>query len=338
MMLVQYWSNMPMPTISPTLSAAQLATLFSQLGQMESAGLPAFQAFEAVMKSDKRLKPSLTVMQRQLKSGHPIAESGYRAGLFNGMVRTLLQAAEASGRMAEIYGQLADYYITLSRQRAKVRSRLWLPGLVLAIALFVQPLPALVGSQIGTGSYLQLTLGRLLTLAVTVFVLLRMPQILAALGAGKLWHRMVLAMPVIGSWIIARQVNGLLQVLAMLLESGLAFSAALPLAVATIGNDALREQFAPALVMSGSGASVADTLAEVPCIETTLVQVVHSSEQSGRLAGGMLQFARHEAETLGRQEETLAAWLPRVIYVLIASWMAYSVMTGMTGSLPAVTP
>lgn len=316
----------------PALSAGQRAALFAQLQQLESAGLPAFQAFAALAKFEPRLKTPLLLMQRHLKSGRAISEAGYRAGIFDDTQQALIQAAEASGRLAEVYGQLAGYYSGLSARIQKVRSRLWLPALVLAMALFVQPLPALVGSQISLGGYLQLGLGRLVVISIAVFLLVRLPGMLRSLGAGAAWDRLLLGVPVVAQRIVERQLNGFFYVLAMLLESGLAFAEAFPKAVATIRNEALRKHFAPALAMPDSGASVADTLAEVSVIGAAMLQVVHSSEQSGKLVSGIMQFAQLEAETHNLQDDALAAWLPRVFYVLVAGWMAYSILGSQLGA------
>lgn len=298
---------------SLSLSAAQLAALFSQLRQLESSGLPAFQAFESLAKSDARLKSPLALALRQLKTGRPVSEACYRAHIFNDADRALVQAAEAGGRLAEVYGQLASYYSALSARIGKIRSRLALPMMVLAIALFVQPLPALVAAQISLADYLLLSLGRLLAIAAAVFLLLCLPQLFNGL-------------PFFAKRISDRQMNGFFQVLAMLLECGLPFAEALPKAVATIENAALRERFKPALAMLNSGASVTDTLSKVNGIDATMLQVVHSSEQSGRLASGILQYARNEAETLDRNDDAWAAWLPRMAYTLVALWMAYSIV------------
>jgi general secretion pathway protein F len=308
-----------MSKTSSILSAAQLAALFTQLKQLDSAGLPAFQAFDILAKNDTRLKTPLALVQRQLKSGRPISDACYRAGIFSDTLRALIQAAEASGRMSEVYGRLAEHYTALSARSGKIKSRLVMPALVLTIALFVQPLPALVGAQISLGGYLQLSLGRLLVIAAAAFLLLRLPQLFTGL-------------PFVAQRITDRQMNGFFQVLAMLLEVGLPFAEALPKAVATIENAALRVRFAPALAMLGSGASVTDTLCKVDGIDATMLQVVHSSEQSGRLAGGILQYAKIEAETLDRQDDAWAAWLPRVAYTLVALWMAYSILFSPLGS------
>lgn len=319
-----------MPSKPSALPAAQLAALFTQLQQLEAAGLPAFQACALLAESSPDLKNPLALMQRQLKAGKPISEAGFRAGIFDGAQQALLRAAETSGQLAAVYEQLAAHYSALSGRINSVRSRLLLPVLVLAIALLVQPLPALVGAQIGVGGYLLLVLGRLAMIAAALFLLVRLPGILRGLGAGA----SLLNLPVAGRWRVRRQLNEFFFMLALLLESGLAFSEALPGAVATISDAAVRDSFAPALAMLGSGASVAASLAEVKLIDAEMLGVVDSSEQSGRLASGMMQYTQLEAEAIGRQDDALAAWLPRIIYALVAAWMAYSLLAGASGVTP----
>ena len=317
-----------MPKSFPSPSAAQLAALFNQLRQLESTGLPAFQALALLEKMDSSLKISLALMQRQLKSGITLSDSGFRAGLFDNTLRTLIHAAEASGQLTKIYGQLAEHYAALATRIAKIKSRLWLPGLTLVIALLVQPLPALVNAQISVGDYLYQSLGPLAKLAALVFLLLRLPGILRGLGMGEVWDRLQMAIPLLAQRIRSRQLNAFFFVLSMLLESGLAFSEAMTMAVKTIPNSAVRARFAPALAMLNSGASVMTTLVEVSMIDAKMLSVVNSSEQSGKLASGILHYTRLEAEALTRQDDTLATWLPRFCYALVAGWMVYSLLNG----------
>jgi general secretion pathway protein F len=258
--------NAAMEKVRPTsksnlpLSHRQLAFLFSQLKQLETAGLAADQAFSLLIKSEIKLKRPVLAMQHQLAAGRPISEAVFRAGIFNDTLKTLVHAGESSGNLTAVYGQLADYYRGLDRRANKIKSRLLLPALIFAIGLFVQPLPALVAGKISGVAYLQLSLGRLLVIGVGIMLLLRLPAILRGLGGEKAWHRLQLRLPMVSNWIIRRQINGFLVILAMMLEAGIAFAAALPKATAAINNRALREQFGSALALLGTGASVTECL------------------------------------------------------------------------------
>ncbi len=315
-----------MAKINRPLSSEELALLFRQLERMEKSGLPAVQAIDILIKSDDRLKKSLAIMQQQLHAGRPISEAGFRAGIFNDTHKTLIHAGESSGNLAEVYGQLANYYTELSSRVKKVKSRLYFPALVLIIALFVQPLPNLVASKISGFGYLQSSLGRLIVIGFGIFLLIRLPTILSGLGAETAWHRLQLRIPMVAKWLTKRQLNDFFFILGMMLEGGIAFGVALPKAVATIKNSSLRESFSQALSTLATGASVTDTLAKVPIINGTMLQIVNSSEQSGKLASGLLHFTRLESETISIQDDALAEWFPRLVYIVIAIWMAYSIL------------
>jgi general secretion pathway protein F len=315
-----------MPKTNPPLSFEQLALLFTQLKRLEASGLPAVQAFDILIKSEIKLTKPLAVMQQQLSAGRPISEAGFKAGIFNDTHKTLIQAGESSGRLTDVYGQLASYYTGLSSRVKKIKSRLIFPVLVLIIALFVQPLPDLIALKISGLGYLQLSLGRLIFIGLSVFLLIRLPGILRGFGAETAWHRLQLRIPAVAKWITKRQLNEFFFILGMMLESGVAFAVALPKSVATVKNNSLRENFSPALSALATGASVTDTLAKVPVINATTLQILNSSEQSGKLVSGMLHFTRLESETISLQDDALAEWLPRLVYIVIAIWMAYSIL------------
>lgn len=320
-----------MPSIRyKTFSVAQFARLFLQLAQMESAGISAFEAFGLLAKADQANKIRFLHLQARLRKGHSIAEAGFAVGLFNENLKTLIHAAESSGRLAEIYRKLAAYYGNLSIRIKKIKARLLLPTLTLIIALLIQPLPALVNADINIGQYLQQSLGRLLMLVLGAVFLSRLPAILSRLGLLAHYHNLQLSLPVVDHWLINRQLNEFFFILAMMLDAGLAFSEALPKAVAGIHNSMLRTRFNTALALMKTGASVTSTLALVKEIKPVTLQIINSGEQSGKLAENLLHFNKIDAETIALQDESLAEWLPRLVYAMIAAWIGYGLLAGKT--------
>jgi type II secretory pathway component PulF len=157
-------------------------------------------------------------------------------------------------------------------------------------------------------------------------LLINLPRILQNIGLEKAYHRLQLRIPAVARWIIKRQINEFFFILALMLEAGVAFADSLPKVVATIKNTCLRERFNTALAALNSGGSVTETLRKVPVINPTALQIINSSEQSGKLASGLLHFTQREAETIALHDEALAEWLPRLVYTVISLWMAYSII------------
>lgn len=322
---------MPHPNFH--LNSEQLAGLFTRLARLETSGIPAAQGLQILAQSEAKLRKPILLMATYLKSGLSVSAAGFKAGIFNDTLKTLIHAAEHSGQLAGMYARLADHYTRQNARKRKIKSRLYLPVLTAIIALFVNPLPALVSGSITTLEYVQLSLGRLLLAGFCIAVLINLPKIAYHLGIEKSWHRLQLKLPLIHQWVLRRQINEFFFILELMLESGLAFADGLPKAVATIKNGELRNYFKPALSITGSGASVSETLAKVPVIDTPLLNVLNSSEQSGKLPSGISHFVKLEAETIELQNEALAEWIPRLAYFLIAVWIAYSIVGGSTTRL-----
>lgn len=317
--------NIKKPTgLAPNLQAG----LFLQLAHLEQAGLPAAQAFATIAKNDPLLQKHLKTLPTRLNGGQKIAEAGFKAGIFDGNQCLLIAAAENSGRLAEVYKKLADYYGSGAKRQKKMLSRLYLPAFTLILAFFIQPLPALITAKITLGQYLYESAGQLLIMAIGIALLVKFPGFLVTLGQAALLHKWQLVLSPIANWVRDRQLNRFYFLLAMMLDAGLAYSEALPQAVASIGNSALREQFAPALNLMKTGASVTETLATVSAVKPTTRQILATGEYSGRLADTLLHFAQIDAETLALQDDSYAEWLPRLIYTAIGLWMAYSILAG----------
>lgn len=267
------------------------------------------------------------VMRRGLQSGHVLAESGFKAGVFGGNQKVLIEAAESGGRLATVYGQLADHYREWSRSLHRVRSRLYLPALFLLLALLVQPLPSLVIGTISGGQYLLSVFGVVMVIVLVGLMVTKLSGWLEKSGLKTGRDGILLHLPWVGNWLTVRQLNEYFFMLGLLLDAGLAFSDALPKAVTTIRNRVLRAQFALAVARCGSGISAVAVLGEVAMIQSSALQILASGEQSGKLADSLLHYVRDEADAIALQDEALAEWLPRLVYGGIAGWMAYSALT-----------
>ena len=124
------------------LSAEKSCALFRQLAQLEKSGFHADKAFALIADTDKALKLRLHAIQTHIKAGKPIAEAGFKAGLFNAVQQALIHAAESGGTLATVYTRLADHYATRAQRLRKIKTQCLFPALLLIISLFLQPLPA----------------------------------------------------------------------------------------------------------------------------------------------------------------------------------------------------
>jgi len=316
-----------------TITTEAQADLYLQLSRLEEAGFPALQAIELLLKTNQKLKKQILQFQRFVKLGHTIADSGYRAGVFSPFDKNLLQAAEASGNMGTIYKQLAKHYEQKVKRAKKIKSKCYLPFIILTIALFVQPLPAFILNEINLLDYASLSFGRLIKVVLLVYITFKLPFWLTHgkgqfLGLKNLVYLLQLKLPLVSTWIIKRQLNVFFRHLGLLLAAGLPMIDALPKAVNTMTNPGLRAQFNSVILTIQKGEALADALVNVPVLDYQTIQIVMAAEKSGKLAKTILHQVKIEQEEIDLKEDLLTEWIPRIFNLLVSLWVAASIITG----------
>lgn len=312
------------------LPLQQRAELFAHLGAMEQAGVPVSQALSS-LSLGAPWQAATARLQREVKAGRSLAVAGCLSGLFSPLEVSLLQAAEQAGSPARLYQRLASQYAEQARQRKAMQSRLYLPGATLLLALLIQPLPALVGGSLSVAGYLWAVLQPLLWLALALWgwTQLRRQGEQGLLATNPRLASLCLRLPVLGVSLARRAVRDYFTSLGLLLEAGVALFEAMPLAVASLGNAALREDFTALQTRVVAGQPLALALQNMIFPgQPQLRALVASGEASGTLPAVLLGFAQRQGEQQASFEEQLATWLPRLAYLLVALWMAHGLITG----------
>ncbi|MCK4840844.1 MAG: type II secretion system F family protein [Methylococcales bacterium] len=309
----------------------QQAEFYLQLSRLDEAGLPAEQAFELIKVEDLKTQYKIQQLQRAINAGRSIAETGVKLGLFNPLDKALLNAGEASGCLGVVYIQLAESYSQQSTRNKKIKSKCYLPLAILVLALFIEPLPALIQSKITAFTYLVTTIGHLFKLALFLYISFNLSKWLTLgwlkfLGLGNMVYQLQLKLPLISSWLKARQINEFLTTLGLLLIAGMPILEAVPKAINNIKNPILKTQFEVILKSIQQGNSLTNAFILLDDINEQTIQLLIAGEQSGKLAESLLHRTKMEAEIINLQDDMLAEWIPRVFYIFIASWMAYSII------------
>lgn len=306
------------------------ADLYNGLAAMEKSGLPALQAF-AVIRLPGNAQARAEQMRKLLGRGADIASAGASSGLFTPFEAKLLRAAIQAGSPGASYQRLAATYTAQATQVAAFKSRLLLPGLILLIALCVQPLPSLVAGTLSTAAYVWQVLRPLLLIAGLFWFLPwlknRFEQAQVTPMQSKISHGLT-RLPLFGAMQVRRNNGDFFSSLALLLEAGVPMFDALPTAVETIGNSAIRADYAYLKPRMTQGASLAQALAKSGYLgNDQVLGYIQTGESSGTLPEMLQRFAQAESDAVSRYQQQLAAWLPRVIYVMLAVWMAYGILS-----------
>ncbi len=323
-------SPMPRPTAS-ALSYQIRADLFTHLGAMEQAGLPPDKSF-ALLRLPRAAQGRVETTRALLARGNDPATAGLRAGLLTTLEHSLLRAAFQGGSPAATYRRLGAHYTTKAAQLARIKSRMALPLAMLTAALFIRPLPGLIGGQLGGGAYLVGVLAPLLALGLLGALALRVPSWFLS---GAPWpgragiERALLALPLFGTMHRRRNGRDFIETLALLLEAGVPMFDALPTALGAVNNSLLRRDLAAILPAMKKGATLAQAFATLRLIETErLLSFTQTGEASGTLPEMLLRHAAFESEAINLFQEQLAEWLPKIFYACVAAWMVSNIVGG----------
>lgn len=321
------------------LSYRVRAELYSQLAQLEMAGLPVDRALSVLQVAEPA--QSRLVKMRELVLRQGIAQSGERSGLFTKLEARLIQAATNSGSPAYMYSRLADLYTRRALQVATMKSRMILPAVVFLLALIIEPLPGLISGATGVTGYFYRVLRPLIVVVPLVLGVrwwLSRPVDSAEPGA----FSPLLSLPLVGKLIVRQNVRDYFESLALMLEAGISMLDALPLALETITEPSIQREFARIAPHVASGATLSQAIADsaflgAADIHHRAVAFIHTGEESGNLPEMLLRHTSMETSAIDDTFAQIATWAPRVFYGLVMIWMMVSLLSG-PGFMPRVPP
>jgi len=301
------------------------AELFSQLATLERAGLPTEHAL-ATINLPTRYQTNLEMMRKALTRGKTIAQAGAQAGIFNSLETALIAAACQAGSPAATYTRLAEQAALHARLAKQIRAKLALPALMLLLGLLINPLPALIMGTLSVGGYL---FGILMPLILITVMYMLGRSVFNAIeqDTHSSMARLLLQLPLFGAWYRRSKQRNFVDSLALLLHAGVSMFAAIPIAQSTIHCGYLEAQCKPLLRQLQRGQSLTEALTFVPWLtDATLIAMVKTGEPSGMLPEMLQRFATQLNADLEHTATQFAAWLPRIIYALIATWIAWGIL------------
>jgi type II secretory pathway component PulF len=339
MKTINYVKKSPKKPLPPS----ELAQLYLQLERLQTAGIPMQESITTLTQSQGEMSQRAQVTLTYLRRGKSLAEAGRRAGLFVGLDATLIQIAESGGIYTEVFHQLAQSYEEQARYQQQIKSRLTLPIIMLLLAIVIKPLPNLISGHLTLSGYLSVTVGFIMQLGLLSWIIWHLPQWLRhrffkPIGLGILWDKFQLSVPYWNRWYVRRTLRNFMRSLGLMLQAGLPILEALPKASEIVDNFIIRQHLQQIIIHLQQGQTFAEAILVVKEIDPVAIQLVTTGEQSGSLAEMMLHYAKLESEAIAIYNEMLAAWLPRLAYILVTLWIVYGLFTSnpLTPDLPKI--
>ncbi|MDX2114824.1 MAG: type II secretion system F family protein [Planctomycetota bacterium] len=118
----------------------EIISFSSQLAVMLETGVPLAEALDAFVKSANvgGLRRVMQIVAERIHAGVPFSAAMLEfPRVFPGLMVSLMQASEASGRMGEMLGRISEYLAKERRTARQIRGALTYPAVMIAIAVVV---------------------------------------------------------------------------------------------------------------------------------------------------------------------------------------------------------
>lgn len=302
------------------------ADLFTQLAALETAGLAPEKAF-GMLRLDKALAPRIELARKLIARGQNPAMAGEKSALFDKLEARIVRAALAAGSPALTYRRFGERYTRRAMQINTVKAKMWLPGFMLVLGLFIGPLPGLVTGSLSAGAYLGQVLWPLIVIGALVQMCLRLPRWLRDSALEEPVDAFLPQIPLFGPMVVRRNARDFFENLALMLEAGIPMLEALPAATDTIANIRMRQEYETLISVMETGATFAQALHMLRQVgDARVLAFAQTGEASGTLPEMLLRHADMESASLAEFYTQIATWAPRIVYGLVALWMIKGLM------------
>ena len=334
------------------------AQLCYQLYQLLQAGVPLLDALAELRDSTEPagVADLYAGLHRRLAEGASFTQAlAAQPRQFDSLLRQGMQAAEASGHMAEVLAELHRHYQWREQMQKQSRKAWAYPafaGVVLLGAssfLLVYLMPQVREFVADTGAPLPMATRVLLALTgllaqsglallgsaavITVLVCLAWRQ---SSALRDYCARQQLRLPVLGAMHINAAVAQYAHSLGLLYDAGVPLLEALKIAESGIVNLALLQSMRRARLQVECGSSLALAFAQIPQLPPLLLTLLRTGEHTGQLGHALQQAASFCQQELKSTSERLQAMIePGMTLVLggLLAWVMLAVLGPVFDSL-----
>ncbi len=301
------------------------ARFFHELAQLLRSGIGLPQAMELLSRG--RGSSRLAAKIRQNLTGEDSVPRAFAGAGFSSGDCAVIEAGAASGHLDTIFVSLADHYDRLAKARSSIIAKSLYPILVLhlAVILLSIPLAMIGGTKAGYVVGVLGTLGAFYAVAaVVVFLWLVMCR---AFASNTSIARLILLIPVVGSWLETWTGSRFASVFSLFVTSGGSLLRGLELAGASSGSALIHS--ASLLTIAGvrDGKSLSDAFTGHPGVPLEIERAVQVGDHSGRLDEESQRASELLQTKATDQLDALAEWMPRILYIGIVLYVGWRIIT-----------
>jgi type II secretion system protein F len=325
-----------------------IATFNRQLADLLSSGIPLVKALGVIQNqtSSDALVEIITQINQDVSGGDSLAAAmGKHPKVFSKLYCAMVKAGETGGLLDQVLQRLADFAETEAETRAKVKSALAYPVImvVAGIGAVITLMTVVMPKILKIYSELHQTLPLPTQMLISINDLLRNwwyivlgVVVAAALGLWKaaqspegkrIIDTAILKIPVVGDMVLKREIANFARTLGALLHNGVSILPALDIVHDVLGNKVVADEVGtiPANVTQGEG--VANPLRKSKIFPPVVVNMIAIGEETGRLDDVLLKIARSYEMEVERAVKTLTSLIEPIIILAMGLVVGFIVIS-----------
>lgn len=292
------------PLLGGRVSRRDIANITTQLAVMVDTGITLSSALQGLISQEQnaKLKQLLMSLQTAVEGGSDFSSAlQNHPAYFDATYVALVRASEASGTLGEMLDRVGDYLRARMEARAKVRAAMTYPcvitGLALGVTIFLltfimpkfTPLFSRKGVKLPQITEFMMAASHVLVEYWYAWLIVAAGSIVGLVmwkrteSGKRAWDRALLNLPMLGPLFRKIILSRSISTLGTMIAAGVSTLDSLRLCGESAGNYLYRDMWEEVRQRVTGGEQICEALANNPLVPPTLVQMIASGEQSGRL-------------------------------------------------------
>ena len=324
--------------MQPKIKPKDVMIFTRQFSTMIDAGLPLVGCLKILsdQQENKTFKNMLRDINDSVQTGSTLSESLKKfPKIFDDLYCNLVAAGEAGGILDTILQRLAEYMEKAEKLKAKVKSAMMYPIIVVIVAILVIGVIMVAVIPVFEGMFAEFdaALPLLTTIVVNIsnFIRGNIIYMLVALGIfiygfkrfinterGRVvYDRTMLMAPVFGDLIRKVAVAKFTRTLSTMMASGVPIIASLDIVARTAGNKIVEAAILDTKSAIAEGRAIADPLMESGVFPTMVVQMISVGEEAGALDAMLEKIANFYDDEVDTAVEALTSMIEPLLMVFL---------------------
>lgn len=321
------------------LGLPELVMFCRQMYSLTKAGVPIIKAIAGLAESTDQecLRDSLRKLSKDLAGGKSLTLSMQeQSDIYSSLFISMVNVGENTGRLEDVFKQLADYYSMEYETRMRISAAMRYPTLVIlfiaaamvVLNIFVIPvfsqmfakfgvdLPLTTRILIGTSNFFVQYWPIMAGVAVALPILIRWS--LNKKSVRLAWDRVKLRLPVMGSIIDRSLLGRFSRSFSLMLQSGVPLNLALSLVAEAIDNKFLEERILDMRRQIEQGNSLSTVTTQSKMFTPLVLQMFAVGDETGRVDELLQEAADYYEREVDYDLKSLTAKIEPILLIFVA--------------------